>query len=134
MLEYFDNYLFQNLKYFVQDFGRISILILGPPKPVSEVTIIAIAAEQILISFRVGANGGSQQIFHIVIRETESNKETKVNIDYVDPSKGSVLNFTIKNLQPETKYIASVYSSNFYGEKSSDFFQFTTRGNYLLYA
>ena len=118
------------MKYFAEDFSQIYKLILGPPKPVSEVTILAVAAEQILISFRVGANGGSQQIFHIVVRETDANKETEINTDYVDPSKDSVLNFTIQKLQPETKYIARVISSNFYGEQSSDFFQFTTRGNY----
>ena len=90
--------------------------------------MIAVAAEQVMISFIVGENGGSQQTFHIVVRQTGSSNEISINTDYVDPSKGSVQNFILQNLQPETTYIASVRSVNLYGEDSSNLFQFTTRG------
>ena len=100
----------------------------GPPKPVAEVTVKAVASEQVLISFIVGENGGSQQTFHIYIRKIGSNNEMSLNTEYVDPRKGSVLAFAIQNLQPETAYIASVRSVNLYGEDSSNLFQFTTRG------
>ena len=100
----------------------------GPPKPVAEVTVKAVASEQVLISFRVGENGGSQQTFHIYIRKIGSNNEMSLNTEHVDPRKGSLLNFPIQNLQPEKAYIASVRSVNLYGEDSSKLFQFTTQG------
>ena len=122
---YVDNYMFYYLNHFVFQ---------GPPKPVSDVTVVAVAAEQVMISFIVGENGGSQQTFHFVVRQTGSSNEMSINTDYVDPRKGSLQNFTLQNLQPEATYIASVHSVNLYGEDSSNLFQFTTRGKVFFFS
>ena len=81
-----------------------------------------------LISFIVGENGGSQQTFHIYVRKIGSNNKMSINTRYVDPRKGSVLNFAIQNLQLETPYIANIRSVKLYGEDSSKLFQNTTQG------
>ena len=105
----------------------------GPPEAPRNVTIIALAAESVVVSWVVGLNGGSEQTFVIEFTELESFVENYIATEHVDPETDSVRASIIYGLNPETKYHAKVKSKNLFNggsETSSMDVFFTTRGKF----
>ena len=105
----------------------------GPPEAPRNVTIIALAAESVVVSWVVGLNGGSEQTFVIEFTELESSVENYIATEHVDLETDSVRASIIYGLNPKTKYQAKVRSKNLFNggsETSSMDVFFTTRGKF----
>ena len=110
--------------------------LLGPPEAPSDVTIVAVAAEQANITWIVGLSGGFSQTFRVLIKEKDKTVDQKFyDTGHQNPENGSLEYFIIPELSPETVYDIVVRSMNGYNEGSHTDSNTTTlisRGTYLM--
>ena len=110
--------------------------LLGPPEAPRDVTIVAVAAEQAVITWIVGLSGGFPQTFRVLINEKDKTGDQKFyDTGRQNPQNGSLEYFIIPDLSPETEYEIVVRSMNDYNGGShsdSETKVLISRGTYLM--
>ena len=95
------------------------------------VSIEAISAEQVNISWIAGLDGGSKQTFTVLLKETKLTEEILYYTDHLDTEPGALLYFLLSNLKPQTEYdlsVASINEFNGSSQATSNVIRFSTRG------
>ena len=107
-------------KKLIQSSRLYSVNILGPPEKPKNAVFLAKSHNSITVGWEAGLNGGSEQKFKVLYRETgqENYQECMDSIDGL--KTGQRINYTIDDLHPRKEYdIKIIAINNFMGGSTS---------------
>ena len=108
-----------------------TFVLTGIPEAPRDVTVIALTAVSVTLSWIPGHSGGVSQTFTVYYRK-DGDKKIDFVSDVADPGLGNEVVIPIRNLQPVTLYYISVRGINQYGRSlEQDELQTVTLGKML---
>ena len=96
----------------------LCVNILGPPEKPVNVSILAKSNNSITVGWEAGLNGGSEQHFKILYRETGKTAYQEIHESITGLRTGQSINYTIHGLDEKKEYKITVVAINQFGSSS----------------